>query len=237
MTERLYWKDAYIKDFEASVVSAGPEGVVLDKTAFYPTGGGQANDTGELLVDGMPYKVDDVRKSGDDIVHILDKSGDIKPGGRAIGKIDWKRRYSLMKYHTTIHILSSLVLKKYGGKSTGNMLYPDKAHIDFDFPQLNRELGIKIVEETQSIIDEGHAVTSRLLAKEEAASFPGLVRTQPGEELVKSLANIRIVEIEGVDLQADGGTHVRNTSEIGAIKLSSFENKGAHRKRIEIKIE
>lgn len=237
MTEKLYWKDAYIKEFEASVVNVIPEGVVFDKTAFYPTGGGQANDTGELLVDDTPYKVNDVRKSGEDIVHILDKNAGIKPGGKVIGKVDWERRYSLMKYHTAIHILSSLVLKKYGGKSTGNMLYPDKAHIDFDFPQLNRELGIKIVEETQSIIDEGHAVTSRLLTKEEAASFPGLIRTQPGEELIKGLASVRVVEIEGVDLQADGGTHVRNTSEIGAIKLSSFENKGAHRKRIEIKIE
>jgi misacylated tRNA(Ala) deacylase len=234
MTKKLYWEDAYVKEFDAGVVETGDKGLVLDQTAFYPTGGGQANDTGSISVDGRPYRITDVRKEGEVIYHVTDEKIECRSGTRVHGIIDWDRRYRLMRYHTFLHVMDAVIHKKYGGKITGGIIYPDRAHMDFDMPELNRELAVRIIEESNTIAAEGHAVSSRFLTNEEAQKIPELARTAPGGEIVKGLDRIRIVAIEDLDFQADGGTHVANTSEIGSMRLSDFKNKGTHRKRVEI---
>ncbi len=235
MIEKLYWKDAYVKEFDATVIGVNGNVISLDRTAFYPTGGGQLNDTGIIVVKGREYKVTDVKKEADEIMHFLESADGITVGDMAHCVIDWERRYSLMKYHTAIHVLSAMLARHQSDvKFTGGMIYVDKAHGDFDCPSLNKELAAMVVQEMQKVISEGHEVTSRFITHEEAIKIPNLIKTQPGEELTKGLEKIRIVEIEGVDLQADGGTHVHNTKELGTVLLKKFDNKGAHRKRIEI---
>lgn len=237
MVDRLYWKEAYMKEFNAEITAIDGAIVQLDRTAFYPTGGGQLNDTGTISANGVERQVVDVKKNGELILHALNSSEGFSIGDKVSCKLDWERRYSLMKYHTSVHLISAILARHQPDvKFTGGMIYVDKAHADFDCPLLNRELAVKIIEEAQAVIEEGHAVNSRFLTQEEANLIPNLIKTQPGEDIAKGLEKIRVVEIEGVDLQADGGTHVVNTKEIGRITLAKFDNKGAHRKRIEIKI-
>lgn len=232
MTRKLYWEDAYTSKFEAEVVRSEEGRVWLDQTAFYPTGGGQLNDTGTLAVDGKAYRVSDVKKDGEEVLHVLEGNERIGVGSRLQGTIDWERRYALMKHHTALHIVGAIVMKEHGGITTGGQITESKAHLDFDCPGLDRELSVKIVEKAGSVIADGREVSSRFITKEEALSIPDLIRTAPGRELINSLERVRIVDINGFDVQTDGGTHVRNTREIGRIALVGFENKGAHRKRI-----
>ncbi len=236
MTRKLYWEDAYIKEFDAGVVGVDERGIVLDQTAFYPTGGGQLNDTGKIAIDDNEYRVVDVKKEGDIIYHITDTKIVCESGAKAGGRIDWDRRYLLMRYHTFLHVMDAIVHRKHSGKITGGIIYPDRSHMDFDMPELNRELALRIIDETNAVAAEGHTVSSRFLTNWEAMQIPELARTAPGSELVKSLDKIRVVDISGLDFQADGGTHVANTKEIGTMQLSDFKNKGAHRKRLEIRL-
>lgn len=234
MTEKLYWKDMYAKEFEAKVVSSKGNELILDRTLFYPTGGGQPNDTGKIIYNGAEYNVIDVRQDGD-IVHVLDKEINAKEGDTLKGIIDWERRYKLMRYHTAIHLLDAVIEKNYGaGMLTGGQIYEDRARIDIDMPDLNREKAEQILEEANKVASEGHDVIARFIPKEEALKIERLARTETGKELIKNLDEVRVVEIKDLDMQADGGTHVKNTKEIGTIKLSKFENKGKHNKRVEI---
>ena len=237
MTEKLYWKDAYTREFEAEVAKADGKRLILDKTIFYPTGGGQLNDTGTVTAqDGETYRVVDVKQEGDEIVHFLDR--EFVSGASSIkGSIDWERRYSLMRYHTAVHVVGATMEKEYHAKFKGGMIYVDRAHIDWDMPELNRELSGKIIERSNAVIAEDRRVISRFISRDEALGIPDLVRTEPGRELIKRLEAVRIVEIEGFDTQTDGGTHVANTKEIGIVALSGFENKGAHSKRMEISLQ
>lgn len=234
MTEKLYWKDMYAKEFEAKVVSSKGNELILDRTLFYPTGGGQPNDTGKIIYNGAEYNVIDVRQDGD-IVHVLDKEINAKEGDTLKGIIDWERRYKLMRYHTAIHLLDAVIEKNYSaGMLTGGQIYEDRARIDIDMPDLNREKAEQILEEANKVASEGHDVIARFIPKEEALKIERLARTETGKELIKNLDEVRVVEIKDLDMQADGGTHVKNTKEIGTIKLSKFENKGKHNKRVEI---
>ncbi|MGC8699630.1 MAG: alanyl-tRNA editing protein AlaXM [Candidatus Micrarchaeia archaeon] len=234
MTEKLYWKDMYAKEFEAKVVSSKGNELILDRTLFYPTGGGQPNDTGKIIYNGAEYNVIDVRQDGD-IVHVLDKEINAKEGDTVKGIINWERRYKLMRYHTAIHLLDAVIEKNYSaGMLTGGQIYEDRARIDIDMPDLNREKAEQILEEANKVASEGHDVIARFIPKEEALKIERLARTETGKELIKNLDEVRVVEIKDLDMQADGGTHVKNTKEIGTIKLSKFENKGKHNKRVEI---
>lgn len=235
MTERLYWKDAYLKEFDSVVESVDGNLIVLRETAFYPTGGGVMNDTGALKINGSECKVTDVTKEGDRIFHHVEAALQAKPGDAVHGAIDWDRRYSLMRYHTAVHLMDGIVEKKYrAGGITGGQIFPDRARIDFGLDGLNRELAQKIVDETNSAANEGHKVSSKMISRDEALSMPNLARTEPGRKLIESMPEVRVVEIEGIDVQSDGGLHVANTREIGKIVLGSFQNKGKHSKRIEI---
>ncbi len=235
MTEKLYWKDAYMTEFEAKVTKVDGKRLYLDKTAFYPAGGGQPNDAGRMSVNGKEYKIVDVKKERDEIMHISDTDFDATPNQTAKGMIDWDRRYACMRLHTTVHLIDAVFEKFYtSGMLTGGQIYPDRARFDVDMVGLTREKVQEILDKTNLIAKEGHDVVSKVISREEALSDQRLVRTEPGRELIKSLETVRVVEIVGVDEQADGGTHVKNTREIGEIRLNEYINKGTHNKRIEV---
>ncbi len=237
MVERLYLNDSYLKEFDAVVTGITGNEVELDKTAMYPTGGGQPCDTGTLSANDVSYEVVEVKNNGDSVVHVLSEEPNFKIGDIVHGKINWQRRYAHMRYHTAVHIIGGVITKKYGGMYTGGQIYDDRARDDYDMPSLNRETAAKIIEEAQAIADEGHRVLVKTLSKEEALRIESIARTAPGEELLKTLSSVRVIEIEGFDAQMDGGTHVANTKEVGKMILTGFENKGSHRKRIEIRLE
>jgi misacylated tRNA(Ala) deacylase len=235
MTDKLYLTDAYVKEFDAEVTAVGDNFVSLDKTSFYPTSGGQPCDTGTLQI-GDIRNVVDVKKSGEDVIHLLNSVEGIKTGDKVHGKIDWDRRYAHMRYHTALHVIDALVMNTFGGKITGGQIYTDRARIDLDVPGLDREKAESIIKSSQELIDRKLDVTIRFLSKEEALNTKELARTKPGKELLKSLSVFRVIAISGLDMQLDGGTHVSNTGEIGKISLSKYESRGAHNKRIEVKI-
>ncbi len=238
MTEKLYLSDSYAKEFEAKVTQIEGNEVRLDRTAFFPTGGGQLCDTGTLESGGRAYKVVETAKSGDEVIHKLEAADGLNVGDSVKGRIDWKRRYALMRLHTALHVMDAVVVKNYSnGQITGGQIYEHKARIDFDMEGVSRELVEKIISESQKIVDEGHPVKIRFLSREEAAKVEGLARTAPGAELLKKLDIVRVVDIGEHDFQLDGGTHVANTKEIGKIRLIGYENKGSKRKRIEIAVE
>lgn len=237
MTRKLYWEDPYIKEFDAVVSRSDGNRLVLDQTAFYATSGGQLNDTGKIISGGKEYGVADVKEENGEIVHTLDRDFEGAAGSAARGILDWQRRYSLMRYHTALHVVCTIVENRHNGGWKGGMIYVDKAHVDFDLPTLNKELAAKIIEDANAVIAEGRNVYSRFITQEEALSNPSLAKTEPGRELIKKLERVRVVEIENFDIQMDGGTHVSNTKEIGKLKLSGFDNKGSHRKRVEMVLE
>lgn len=237
MTEKIYWLDQYKKELIARVSSKNSNILELDRTIFYPTGGGQPCDIGTISSNGKTYNVTDVKKSGNSILHTLDSVPDFDIGTEVECKIDWNSRYALMRYHTATHIVGGLATTKYGAMFTGGQLYPDRARFDFDLQSLDRNLATELVAESQKIIDRNLDVVAKILSKDEAMKIPDLARTEPGRELIKSMETVRVVEIVGFDMQLDGGTHVSNTKEIGKLELSNFENKGSRRKRMEIIIK
>jgi misacylated tRNA(Ala) deacylase len=238
MTVRLYWKDAYMREFDSTVEGVDGNRVILKETAFYPKGGGVLNDTGTLTVNGVGCRVADVSKEGDTIFHHVEGIPQIRPGDSVHGVIDWQRRYSLMRYHTAVHLMDGIVEKRYqAGGITGGQIFPDRARIDFAMSGLSREVAQKIIDEANAAVLECHRVLAKSLTREEALAIPNLARTEPGREMMKAMDSVRVIEIEGIDMQMDGGLHVANTKEIGRISLSGFENKGKNSKRIEVVLE
>ncbi|EQD64470.1 Threonyl/alanyl tRNA synthetase SAD [mine drainage metagenome] len=153
-----------------------------------------------------------------------------------IQEIDWNRRYSHMRYHTAIHIIDAVVHHSAGkyGLITGSQIYQDRARVDFDFPEFSRELADKIIDDSNLVIAQKHPILIKEMTSEEALAIPDLARTEPGRELIRKLSMVRVIEIVGVDAQADGGTHVNNTAEVGKIHLSGIESKGRRNKRMNI---
>ncbi len=232
-TELLYATDAYLRQFEAIVVEVTTEGgVVLDQTTFYPTGGGQPHDLGTLAWDGGLAQVVEVRKQGPAVVHKL-ASEPPAVGTRVHGEIDWQRRYALMRHHTALHSMSGVIFQLFGATVTGGQMYPDRARMDFLLPDLSSDRLTAIEQKTNELLAEGHPVSIRFLARSEAFAIPDLIRTKVNL-LPEGIEQIRVVNIEGIDQQADGGTHVANTSEVGRVRIIGSENKGKGNKRIEI---
>lgn len=235
-TELLYLTESYLREFEAVVLAVTPDqGVVLDRTAFYPGGGGQPHDTGVLIgPDGEQWRVVSVRwgTSSEEFVHLLDREPP-PVGVRVHGVLDWERRYRLRRFHTALHILSAIVFREIGARVTGANLDVDKARMDFELEDLAPERVARIEELANEAIRQGLAVRSWTIPREEAEQIPDLIRTKVNL-LPPVIRSIRVVEIEGLDLQADGGTHVRNTREIGGIRVIGTRSKGRSNKRIEI---
>jgi len=232
MTELLYQTDSYLKEFEAVVtaVISDEKAVVLDRTAFYPGGGGQPNDIGMLA----GVNVIKVRKAGDDVLHILD--GDLPTiGTRVHGMINWDRRYQLMRTHTAMHILCGCVFRDYGAQVTGGDMEPLKGRMDFEFERLQKELVTVIETAINHEVQAGRDVRVKILPRAEAFQIPDLIRTKINL-LPEGIQQVRTVEIVGLDLQADGGTHVKNTSEVGQIRVVDYKSKGAINKRIYVEV-
>ncbi len=237
VTELLFQRDSYLRRFEAVVVGLTSEGVILDKTAFHPTSGGVANDTGWLYSGERRYEVRDVviDKSSGEVIHILDSLEGLKPGSSVIGELNWERRYRLMRLHTAAHILSAVMYSKYGSLVTGGSVEPDKAKEDYDVQGDEKEVFSKAAEEVNEIIKKGIEVKIYWLKREEAMKIPGIVKL--AARMPPNMETLRIVEIPGVDMQADGGPHVKNTIEIGKFVLLKTENRGKKRKRIYYTVE
>ena len=232
MTELLYQTDSYLKEFDAVITAVNPDekAVALDRTAFYPGGGGQPNDTGTLNT----LNVVKVRKAGDDVLHILD--GDLPSvGTRVHGVINWDRRYQLMRTHTAMHILCGTVFRDYGAQVTGGDMEPLKGRMDFEFERLQKELVTIIEAAVNREVQARRDVRVKILPRDEAFQIPDLIRTKINL-LPQGIQQVRTVEIVGLDLQADGGTHVKNTSEVGQIRVVDYKSKGAINKRIYVEV-
>jgi misacylated tRNA(Ala) deacylase len=232
MTELLAHTDAYLKEFDAVVmaVDTGENAIALDRTAFYPGGGGQPNDVG--WINEVP--VQRVKRQGAHIWHWL--AGDLpQQGDTVFGKLDWDRRYKLMRTHTAFHILCGVVWRDYGAQVTGGNMDVLKGRMDFEFETLKKELVNEIEEKLNIEVANARPVRVRVLPREEAFQIPDLIRTKINL-LPPQITEVRIVEIEGLDLQADGGTHVANTKEVGQISVAGYKSKGKINKRIMLEI-
>jgi misacylated tRNA(Ala) deacylase len=239
MTELLYQTDSYLKQFEAHVTAVNEENrsVQLDRTAFYPGGGGQQNDTGSILVNGETLPVIKVSKNAEGIWHTLGSEQALPAAGQAVeGVVDWDRRYSLMRTHTAMHILCGVVFRDYGAQVTGGDMEPLKGRMDFEFESLSKDL-VKIIEDAvnQEVVN-GHEVKVKILPRDEAFQIPDLIRTKINL-LPPGISHIRTIELVGLDLQADGGTHVHNTTEVGHIRVVDYKSKGKINKRIYVELD
>ena len=232
MTEEFFLEDSYLKEFRAGVKKIDGREVVLDATAFYPGGGGQPADKGTLGIGPVNAAVVDARREGGGIVHVLDRA--IPDTVKELkGALDWERRYAHMRYHTALHVLSSVIWKAFDAKVTGGQMRPDRARMDFSFPgEWTAEVAGEIERLTNEALAENRPVKVYELPREEALENPDLIRTQVNL-VPERVETIRIVEIENLDTQADGGTHVANTREVGEIQITGHKSKGRHNKRVE----
>jgi misacylated tRNA(Ala) deacylase len=242
MTRLLYYEDAYWREFGAAVTSVDTSGesvrVTLDRTAFYPGGGGQPNDEGWLEISGVRYWVSAIKKEGEQVWHTLQMNNErveIPMGAHAIGVIDWERRYQLMRTHTAMHILCGVVWRDYNASVTGGNMDPGKGRMDFEFASLTRELITEIEAKCNAEIAAAREVRAQILPRDEAFQIPDLIRTKINL-LPEDIAEVRTVELVGLDLQADGGTHVNNTREVGQMKVVDYKSKGAINKRVYIEL-
>jgi misacylated tRNA(Ala) deacylase len=236
MTEQLYQADAYIREFTAQVVAAEGSAVALDRTAFYATGGGQPHDTGTLSAGGKVWQVTEVRKQGDHVWHTLEGEGLPDIGAEVHGAIDWERRHKLMRTHTALHLLCGVVFRDYGAFVTGGNMDTAEGRLDFELRDFTPELAQQIVDAVNAEIAAARPIEVKILPREEAFQIPDLIRTKINL-LPEGITKVRTVNIVGLDLQADGGTHVANTRDVGRVALLKTRSKGANNKRIVIAVE
>jgi misacylated tRNA(Ala) deacylase len=209
--------------------------VVLDRTAFYPQGGGQPSDVGVLLDDqGQIYRVLKVSKKGK-VFYKLDREPPAA-GTRVYGEIDWEHRYRLMRTHTALHILCGVIFRDYGASVTGGNMEPLRARMDFELEHMSADFAREVEEKINREVEAGRPVKVSVLPREEAFQIPDLIRTKINL-LPEGIKEVRVVEIEGLDMQADGGTHVANTKEVGRIRVVGHESKGRINKRLRIALE
>jgi misacylated tRNA(Ala) deacylase len=234
MTDLLCQHDAYLRAFTGRVVAAGDGRVALDRTAFYPTGGGQPHDTGVLRFTGREAPVADVRTEGDAVWHSLD--GPLPEVGAEVeGEIDWDRRYALMRTHTALHVLCGVIWNEWETAVTGGNMQPLSARMDFEFDPLPEGFGPRVEELVNTELAAGRPVQVSFIPRGEAVLDEALIRTKVNL-VPESVPQIRIVDIVGLDKQADGGTHVRSTGEVGRIRVVKTESKGKAFKRIRIEV-
>jgi len=244
MSDNICYRDAYARSVEALVVAVEPDeagpAVILDRTVFYPGGGGQPADRGVLRApDGRTWTVVGARKSGDDIVHLLEPPapGSALPvvGERVTVEIDWARRHALMRTHTALHALCGVVWRDYRAQVTGGNMEPGAGRMDFEFERMTGDLVGEIEARVNAELAAGRDVRVAVLPRAEAFAIPDLIRTRINL-LPEGIEEIRTIEIVGLDLQADGGTHVANTREVGSIRVTGYESKGRINKRIRIEL-
>ena len=239
MTELLFQDESYLKEFEATITEMVEGGAVLDRSAFYIGGGGQPCDTGVLIHDGHEHIVTKVGRKEGKIVHQIQELGatsltEVLTAGQSVtGRIDWEQRFLLMRTHTALHILCGVVWRDYGAKVTGGDMRPGEARMDFELEQMSAKFAEEIEEKINAEVAIARDVLVGKLSREEANRTPDLIRTKINL-LPANLREVRTIDIQGLDIQADGGTHVANTQEVGTIRVVGHESKGRINKRLRI---
>ena len=231
MTELLYLRDAYLTDFEAAVTAVDGQRVALDRTAFYPTGGGQPHDVGTLA----GSEVREVRKEGAEVWHTLD--GAVPAAGDVVqGSVDWERRHRLMRTHTAMHVLCGVIWNEWRVPVTGGNMEPLSARMDFEFDPLPEHFAGVVTERVNAELAAGRRVEVSFLPRDVATADADLIRTKVNL-IPADVGQIRVVDIVGLDKQADGGTHVRSTAEVGRVQVVKTESKGRGNKRLRLAVQ
>ena len=233
--EILCYSDSYLKECKSKVMEVNDHGVVLDQTIFYPGGGGQPSDNGKLILENNEYLVKGVKRIDGQIVHLIEGA---KPeiNSEVDSVIDWDKRYKLMRTHTALHILCGVIWRDYSASVTGGDMKPLAGRMDFELEEMSADFSKEVEEKINIEVSENRNIKIYQLPREEAFQIPDLIRTKINL-LPKGIEFVRIVDIQGLDLQADGGTHVQNTSEVGYIKMIGHESKGKSNKRLRIEVE
>lgn len=238
-TDLLYQRDSYVKEFQAEVIQVDEDNrrVALNQSAFYPGGGGQPCDTGALWISGQSCRVERVQKDSEGLVWHQVNPADSLPAVNAeiTGKIDWDRRYALMRTHTAMHILCGVVFRDYGALVTGGDMEPFKGRMDFEFESLQKEFVAIIEQAINAEVLQARDIQVGFLSRDEALAVPDLIRTKINL-LPEGIQVIRTIHIKGLDLQADGGTHVNNTREVGKLKIVDYKSKGKINKRLYLEV-
>ncbi|MCI0518653.1 MAG: alanyl-tRNA editing protein [Chloroflexi bacterium] len=238
MTDLLYQTDSYLQAFDARVVAVDEEmhAVALDRTAIYPGGGGQPADFAVLTIADAEVSVEKSKKSGEFVFHLLPAEIALPALGEPVhAQLDWVRRYQLMRTHTAMHILCGVIFRDYGASVTGGDMEPLKGRMDFEFETMQRELVDAIQEAINKEVAAARTVRVAILPRAEAFQIPDLIRTKINL-LPEGIPAVRVVEIVGLDLQADGGTHVHNTGEVGRLSVVDYKSKGKINKRIYVEV-
>jgi misacylated tRNA(Ala) deacylase len=234
MTEDLSSTDAYLRETPATVAAITDDGIVLDRTVFYPRGGGQPGDTGVLEWPGGSVPITDTFKRSGEIVHV--PGGAPPPVGTTVtARIDWDRRHLLMRTHTALHVLSAVIWRDFDAKVTGGNMEPGVARMDFELDSISVEFGRDVEERLNEALAGNHPIAVRFMPRAEALADPDLIRTKVSL-IPESVDPIRVIEIGTIDKQADGGTHVANTSEVGRVSVVKTESKGKGNKRMRIEL-
>lgn len=239
MTDILCYQDSYLREFDAVVTAVAKRGVVLDRTAFYPGGGGQPADSGTLTPADESvdfYSVRRLRRDSGELVHELDGGERPEVGDRVRGAIHWERRYQLMRTHTALHILCGVVWRDYGAQVTGGNMEPLRARMDFELERMSADFAERVEELVNAEVAAERDVAVNVLPRDEAFRIPDLIRTKINL-LPPQITEVRTIDIRGLDLQADGGTHVANTREVGHIRVIGHESKGRINKRLRIAVD
>ncbi|MCZ6629121.1 MAG: alanyl-tRNA editing protein [SAR324 cluster bacterium] len=235
MTERLYQHNAYLKEFNAQVIETTSDGVMLDCTAFFPSGGGVQGDEGTLTSQsGETYRVMETLDGEQGILHRLDRQG-LRQGDAIKGALDWQRRFTLMRYHTATHVLTGIMFKEYGVRVTGNQLTPEKGRVDFAFETFDREALEEGFRRSNALVAQDLPVEISFVPAEEAKARPELFKLETAFH--HDYSELRLVDIVNFDVQADGGCHVAKLSEIGKLVLTKSENKGKANRRVYFVLE
>ena len=238
MTLKLYHDDSYLQNFSARVTELDLEnhGLILDQSAFYPGGGGQPNDRGSLNTPSGPIPIHKVKMVNGQIVHFLPPEASLPDISSPLDfDLDWDYRYQLMRTHTAMHVLCGTIFRDYGASVTGGNMTPLQGRMDFEFSSLRKDL-VQVIEDAVNVeINNALPISWRSIPRAEAFQIPDLIRTKINL-LPENIAEIRIVEIKGLDLQADGGTHVKNTAEVGRVRINDYKSKGRENKRIYLEI-
>jgi misacylated tRNA(Ala) deacylase len=230
-TKPLYLYDSYLKEFEAEVQQVTGNQVVLDQTAFHPLTGGVANDTGHLIREDRRYTVTrvELNKETKEIVHLLEEEPSLGRGDAVKGTLNWERRHRLMRLHTAAHLLAAIMYRDYSALITGGQVDYEHAKLDFNLPRTDREIFEAAVKKANEEASKKITLKIYFLTRDEALSVPGIVKL--AERMPPQEKELRIVEIPPIDMQADGGPHVKNTGDVGEILLLKIENKGKNQRR------
>jgi misacylated tRNA(Ala) deacylase len=238
MSENLAYTDAYARSVPARLLQADGGAVLLDRTVFYPGGGGQPADSGWLRTDdGGAWRVIGARKAGDEVWHVVEEGAETPPNGTALtAEIDWDRRHALMRTHSALHVLCGVIWRDWSASVTGGNMEPLSGRMDFEFETMHADLVAEIERRVNVEIAADREIRVNVLPRDEAFAIPDLIRTKINL-LPQGITEVRTIEIVGLDLQADGGTHVASTGEIGRVRVTGYESKGRINKRIRIAVE